>query len=298
MPKGLVRQFIVAIHENIEAQNVWRSGVIIHKREYPHTRAEIIENYGKREIKIRVSGKNKRDLLTVVTHELDKIHNSYKRLADKYQKLIPCNCNTCKGSQDPHFYKLADLKRRYEKRVPTVQCEISYEPVDVLGLIDGIGARSQLQDLRRNSDSEYSTDYALEYSTDYALKDASKTQPIIINNHFSPTNTNTNHMETPPQPPNQSPKIKSAWANGLFYLFIFVVVIGGIGYLAGTLKLLNLVAVILAGIVFIPLVGAFQLYQDDRLSQKNFMELVKLAIAQLPLIGNIFKPFMKNNDDK
>jgi hypothetical protein len=105
-------------------------------------------------------------------------------------------------------------------------------------------------------------------------------------------------METPPQPPNQSPKIKSAWANGLFYLFIFVVVIGGIGYLAGTLKLLNLVAVILAGIVFIPLVGAFQLYQDDRLSQKNFMELVKLAIAQLPLIGNIFKPFMKNNDDK
>jgi translation initiation factor 1 (eIF-1/SUI1) len=286
------------MHESIEAQNVWRSGVIIHHREYANTRAEVIENYGKREIKIRVSGKNKRDLLTIVTHELDEIHNSYKRLADKYQKLIPCNCNTCKGSQDPHFYKLADLKRRYEKRVPTVQCEISYEPVDVLGLIDGIGARSQLQDLRRNSDSEYSTDYALEYSTDYALKDASKTQPIIINNHFSPTNTNTNHMETPPQPPNQSPKIKSAWANGLFYLFIFVVVIGGIGYLAGTLKLLNLVAVILAGIVFIPLVGAFQLYQDDRLSQKNFMELVKLAIAQLPLIGNIFKPFMKNNDDK
>jgi hypothetical protein len=161
IPKGLVRQFIVAIHENIEAQNVWRSGVIIHKREYANTRAEIIENYGKREIKIRVSGKNKRDLLTVVTHELDKIHNSYKRLADKYQKLIPCNCNTCKGSQDPHFYKLADLKRRYEKRVPTVQCEISYENVEVLGLIDDIGARLQLQDLRKNSDPGYSIDYDL-----------------------------------------------------------------------------------------------------------------------------------------
>jgi small GTP-binding protein len=161
MPKGIVRQFIVAIHENIEAQNVWRSGVIIHKREYAHTRAEVIENYGKREIKIRVSGRNRRDLLTVVTHELDKIHNSYKRLADKYQKLIPCNCNTCKGSQDPHFYKLADLKRRYEKRVPTVQCEISYENVEVLGLIDDIGARAQLQDSRKNSDPEYSIDYDL-----------------------------------------------------------------------------------------------------------------------------------------
>ena len=91
------------------------------------------------------------------------------------------------------------------------------------------------------------------------------------------------------QPPNLPPRIKSAWANGLFYLFLFVVVIGGIGYLAGTLKLLNLIAVIVAGIVFIPLVGALQLRQDDRLSEQNFMELVKLAIAQLPLIGNIFK---------
>jgi len=43
-------------------------------------------------------------------------------------------------------------------------------------------------------------------------------------------------------------------------------------------------------------VGALQLRQDDRLSEKNFMELIKLVIAQLPLIGNIFKPFMKNND--
>jgi hypothetical protein len=92
-----------------------------------------------------------------------------------------------------------------------------------------------------------------------------------------------------PQTPSPSPKIKSAWANGSFYLFLFVVVIAGIRYLAGTLTLLNLVAIVITGIVFIPLVGALQLRQDDRLSDQNFMELVKLAIAQLPLIGNIFK---------
>ncbi|MEI6332635.1 MAG: hypothetical protein WCP16_25615 [Pseudanabaena sp. ELA645] len=28
---------------------------------------------------------------------------------------------------------------------------------------------------------------------------------------------------------------------------------------------------------------------EDRLCEQNFMELVKLTIAQLPLIGNIFK---------
>ena len=274
MPKGLVRQFIVAMHQDIEAQNVWRTGVIINAQNISNTRAEIIESYGKREIKIRISGKNKRDLLTVVTRELDKIHDLYPRFKEskeKYQKLVPCNCNTCKGNQNPHFYKLADLKRRYEKRVPTVQCEISYESVDVLGLIDDIGARLQLQDSRRNPDLE------------------SLIPPIIINNNFSPV---TNHMEKPPQTP--SPKIKSAWANGSFYLFLFVVVIAGIGYLAGTLRLPSLIAVIIAGIVFIPLVGALQLRQDDRLSEQNFMELIKLVIAQLPLIGNIFKPFIQN----
>ncbi len=100
------------------------------------------------------------------------------------------------------------------------------------------------------------------------------------------------------QQSNTSPRIKSAWANGSFYLFLFVVVIGGIGYLAGILKLLNLIAIIVAGIVFIPLVGALQLRQDDRLSEQNFMELIKLVIAQLPLIGNIFKPFLEKSKPK
>ncbi|MFZ4729407.1 MAG: GTPase, partial [Pseudanabaena sp.] len=81
---------------------------------------------------------------TIVTHELDKIHNSYKRLADKYQKLIPCNCNTCGGSQNPHFYEFTNLKRRYANRKYTVECDISYESVNVLGLIDDIGQRSTL----------------------------------------------------------------------------------------------------------------------------------------------------------
>ncbi|OYQ65458.1 hypothetical protein B9G53_07200 [Pseudanabaena sp. SR411] len=154
MPKGLVRQFIVAMHESIESQIVWRSGVIIHKREYANNRAEVIENYGKREIKIRVSGKNKRDLLTIVTHELDKIHNSYKRLADKYQKLIPCNCNTCGGSQNPHFYEFTNLKRRYANRKYTVECDISYEDVNVLGLIDDVGEKPNLYDRDEDKRSE------------------------------------------------------------------------------------------------------------------------------------------------
>ncbi|WP_228057979.1 COR domain-containing protein [Nostoc sp. LEGE 12447] len=134
MPKGIITQFIVAMHELMnEQQCVWKSGVVLSKDQ---TKAEVIEYYGKREIKIRVSGRHKRDLMTIVTHELDKIHDSYNRL--KYNKLIPCNCVTCKDSQEPHFYTLENLRNRLAKQKYDVECDISYEKANVLSLIDDV----------------------------------------------------------------------------------------------------------------------------------------------------------------
>ena len=269
---------------------------MIHKRECAHTRAEVIENYGKREIKIRVSGKNKRDLLTVVTHELDKIHNSYKRLADKYQKLIPCNCSTCKGNQNPHFYPFATLQEFLSDRQPEIQCQKRpYNMVNVRNLLDNIGetGENERQILREKEWQNSNNDKTfIEFKPQITVQpqitiQQQQLQGGTMDNQQQQQSNSDNSQQQ--QQSSRPLRAKSAWANGLFYLFLFVVVIGGIGYLAGTLKLLNLIAVIVAGIVFIPLVGALQLRQDDRLSEQNFMELVKLAIAQLPLIGNIFK---------
>ncbi len=64
MPKGILTQFIVAVHKLIAEQRyVWRSGVILEKDE---TKAEVVEYYGKREIKIRVAGRHKKELMTIV----------------------------------------------------------------------------------------------------------------------------------------------------------------------------------------------------------------------------------------
>ncbi|MDZ8257319.1 COR domain-containing protein [Nostoc sp. ChiQUE01b] len=135
MPKGIITQFIVAIHELItEHKCVWKSGVVLSKDQ---TKAEVIEYYGKREIKIRVSGRHKRDLMTIVTHELDKIHDSYQRL--KYNKLIPCNCYTCKDSQEPHFYLFEELRQFIYDKEDQIQCRKKpYKKVNVLGLIDDV----------------------------------------------------------------------------------------------------------------------------------------------------------------
>ncbi len=132
MPKGIITQFIVAMHRYIwQQQYVWKSGVILEKEE---TKAEVIEYYGKREIKIRVAGKGKRDLLTNVTWELDKIHDSYKRL--QYNKLIPCNCSECRNSQDPYFYPLNTLKKFDPDKHKYIQCHKSLEMVSISALID------------------------------------------------------------------------------------------------------------------------------------------------------------------
>ncbi len=296
MPKGIVRQFIVAMHESIEAQIVWRSGVIINYKNINSTLAEVTENYGKREIKIRVSGKNKRDLLTIVTYKLDEIHNSYKRLADKYQKLIPCNCNTCKGNQNPHFYPFATLQEFLSDRQLEIQCQKKpYNMVNVRKLLDDIGEteKNERQFLRETEwQNSNNGKNVIEFKPQITVQpqitiQQQQQQGGTMDNQQQQQSNSDNSQQQ--QQTSRPLRAKSAWANGLFYLFLFVVVIGGIGYLAGTLKLLNLIAVIVAGIVFIPLVGALQLRQDDRLSEQNFMELVKLAIAQLPLIGNIFK---------
>ena len=138
MPKGILSQFVVEMHEYI-AHNyewVWKSGVILEKDK---TQAEIIEYYGKREIYIRVVGQNKKELLNIVSYELDKINSSYERLKDKCKKLIPCLCKTCESLESPHFYDYEKLKERIAHRKYTIECgNPPYADVDILKLIDGL----------------------------------------------------------------------------------------------------------------------------------------------------------------
>ncbi|MEM6840221.1 MAG: COR domain-containing protein [Cyanobacteria bacterium P01_C01_bin.120] len=133
MPKGILTRLIVEMHKFIEAQTlVWKSGVVLTNKS---TRAEVIELYHKSEIHLRVSGVRPKDLLTVVTHEIDKINASYDRL--QVQKLIPCNCSGCDGDPNPHFYQLDKLYERIDNRKPTIECgRPPYENVPVWGLID------------------------------------------------------------------------------------------------------------------------------------------------------------------
>ncbi|OYE03750.1 leucine-rich repeat domain-containing protein [Nostoc sp. 'Peltigera membranacea cyanobiont' 232] len=134
MPKGILTRFIVETHPWIEQQEiVWKNGVVLNKDQ---TRAEIIENYNQREIKIRVAGNRKKELMAVITHELEKIHNSYERL--QYQTLVPCNCEKCEGSQTLYSYPLNELREFIDDGAYLIQCRKSRQMVDVRRLIDDV----------------------------------------------------------------------------------------------------------------------------------------------------------------
>ena len=141
MPKGIITRFIVEMHRYIVEPKVWRSGVLLQR---DNTYAEVIETYNRKEIKIRLSGANKRGFLEIITDKLDEIHDSYNRL--KVKKLIPCNCPVCFQNASPYFHKLDELRERlqHNKRRPlnAVQSPLLTK-VNVLSLIDDSIGRAQ-----------------------------------------------------------------------------------------------------------------------------------------------------------
>ncbi|BAY07462.1 COR domain-containing protein [Calothrix sp. NIES-2098] len=134
MPKGILTRFMVETHPWIERQNlVWRSGIVLNKDQ---TRAEVIEHYNQKEIKIRVIGNRKKELLAVITHELEKIHKSFERL--QYDTLVPCNCKKCEVNETPYTYPLDELHEFLNADDYQIQCRKSRQMVDVRRLIDDV----------------------------------------------------------------------------------------------------------------------------------------------------------------
>lgn len=133
MPKGILTRFVVEMHSWIEDQTcVWRTGLVLNK---DGARAEIVELYHFKHIRIRVYGDRRRDLLTTIRHEFDKIHATYERL--KFNTLVPCNCRDCRGKQEPHFYHLSRL-HQFQKDGKSIQCPVSYAMVEVQTLVSDI----------------------------------------------------------------------------------------------------------------------------------------------------------------
>jgi internalin A len=130
MPKGIITRFIVAVNHLIaDPTLVWKSGVILDR---DGTRGEVIEEYSRRKIVVRVSGPDTRGLLAIVDDQMERIHNSFAHL--KYDKLLPCHCEVCRDRDEPYAYLLSEL-RDFARDGAEIQCRTSRKLVDAEDLI-------------------------------------------------------------------------------------------------------------------------------------------------------------------
>lgn len=132
MPKGIITRATVGLNRLIADELVWKTGVVLERN---RTRAELIEDHGRRRITLRVSGPDTRGLLAIVDEQMERIHESFPRL--KYDKYLPCGCDDCGGKSDAYLYPLAQLRRFAEKQ-RGIQCGNSGDLRDAAELIRDI----------------------------------------------------------------------------------------------------------------------------------------------------------------
>jgi Leucine-rich repeat (LRR) protein len=153
MPKGLISQFIVRMHRYVEdLETAWKHGVILSsENESESTQAEVVSLYAQQEIRIRVRGNDNKRFLDIVLEEFDKIHSLFEGI--KVDKFIPCNCSLCKmmNWKGKYYFKYEVLKRAYATNILDIQCQESFQSVNVHRLINETLIAKQMEDFSRTS---------------------------------------------------------------------------------------------------------------------------------------------------
>jgi class 3 adenylate cyclase/GTPase SAR1 family protein len=117
MPKGIISQLIVRMHNAIWKKWEWRSGVVLN---IEGGIAEVKEEFYNRKIRIRVRGNENKKCLTILQHELGKIHHTFEKL--EIEEMFPCSCKDCQSSSELYFYSLNVLKEYEKEGIEKIRC--------------------------------------------------------------------------------------------------------------------------------------------------------------------------------
>jgi internalin A len=143
MPKGLISRLIVRLSEDIAEGGalVWKEGVVI---ERDGCRAQIVQGKTVKEglevleIELRGPERERKYLLRHVMTEVEKIHEkSFKHIT--FEKMIPCTCEYCKGSEQPTFFEYSELLQYEHEGWDHIPCRNGkLKKVLVKSLLEGV----------------------------------------------------------------------------------------------------------------------------------------------------------------
>jgi len=106
MPSGLISRFIARMAQYICRDQVWRKGVTLDWGN--DTIGEAIEDTSRREITLKVSGKDRKRRMNEMRNILETIQSPFRGLS--YEQLVSCNCPDCSKSSKPTIHNLEYLE--------------------------------------------------------------------------------------------------------------------------------------------------------------------------------------------
>ncbi len=139
MPHGMFSRAIVRLHEKIDGQKRWKSGVIL-KDSLTGARAEVLQFNDPKEnqqvIDVKISGTKSgcKGLLDFVRENIEHLHKEFKNLTS--QRKVGCNCHKCqelkKSDNQPSFYQFKELTAMLRNGVYFVRCpNDNYKDVNI-----------------------------------------------------------------------------------------------------------------------------------------------------------------------
>lgn len=79
-------------------------------------------------------------------------------------------------------------------------------------------------------------------------------------------------------------RLKNPWGSGLFYLFVLGAVTALFSVVSHYVPIYVLPIVIIGALLAFGIIGAFQLMQDERFKEENFLKLMVEFYKRLPLL--------------
>lgn len=145
MPKGIISHLIVKMNKYIHANLQWKTGVVLRVE---NAFAEITEDFYDKKIYIRVSGTDKRNVLTIIRKEINEINENFDKL--EHVEEISCGCFRNESEEKPFFIKRKTLDKYKEKNEKEIKCDVCLKNLNVLKLLDIVGDEGYVDELNQN----------------------------------------------------------------------------------------------------------------------------------------------------
>jgi len=146
MPKGILHRLIAQMNRYIFNENnidyVWKNGVVFFIK---NAIAEVTQNTfsGQKNITIKLKGERRKELLSIIREELKDIHTSFSEELEFFEEMIPCCCiSECRKSFKPYFFKEKIIQKARKQGVKNLQCNNSFEQVQIEDLVNGVKPES------------------------------------------------------------------------------------------------------------------------------------------------------------